>query len=113
MTDDQMKWRFPDSWSVTQSNGENVRVELSQDGNTLTGTAHGSSRDRPAETTGIMTGSIEGDSINFTVYWPDETVAEYSGTVDGAGKAEGTTVDRSDDVPPTNWFGEPALLAWE
>ncbi len=48
MPEDQMKWRLPDNWTVIQSDGRRVRIKVSQDGNTLVGTAHGGPGNRSA-----------------------------------------------------------------
>ncbi len=108
-----MKWRLPDCWTVVHSNGWRIAFDVAQDGNTLVGTTHGRPGGQSAEMTGTMSGSVDGDTIAMTVYWPDASIAEYSGTVDGDGKAQGTTVDRSDRASVADWFGEPKLCAWE
>jgi len=108
---DDMKWRLPDCWTVKHSDGQQVRIDVVQDGNTLVGTAHGGSGDPPAEMTGTMSGSVHGDTLTMTVYWPNSAIVEYHGTVTGDGRVEGT-IDRSDGAS-ADWFGEPALWPWE
>ena len=113
MPENQLKWRVPDVWTVIQANGEHVRIEVSQDGNTLTGTVHGNPGNPAAELTGIMSGSVEGDTINLTIYWPDETIAEFHGAVSTNGRVEGTTTTQDDTASSAEWYAEPALLAWK
>ena len=113
MPEERMKWRSPDRWTVTQSDGRQVRIKMKQDGNTLVGTAHDSSGDQLSEMVGAMSGAVEGDEINMTIYWPDGSVGEFAGSVSADGKARGTTVIRSDDASSADWSAEPGLLPWE
>jgi len=108
---EDMKWRLPDRWTVTHSDGQQARIDVVQDGNTLVGTAHGSSGDPSAERTGIMSGSVHGDTLTMTIYWPNGAIVEYHGTVTGDGRVEGT-IDRPDGAS-ADWFGEQALWSWE
>jgi len=113
MPDDQMKWRLPEALTLTRSDGCQILVKVSQDGNTLVGTAHANSEGGAAEITGAMSGSVEGDSISLTIYWPDNSVADFNGTVSSDGLASGTTASRSDEALPANWSAAPAAWAWE
>ena len=111
MAEDNMKWRLPDRWTVTQSDGQNVTIDASQDGKTLVGTAYGGPGDPSAEMTGTMYGSVDGDTFTMTIYWPNNSIIGYHGTVTSDGRVEGT-IDRSDGAS-ADWFGEQALGAWE
>lgn len=113
MPDDHMKWRLPERWTVIQSDDCQISIEVSQDGNTLVGTARDGPDNRSPKMIGTISGSVVGDAISFVIYWPDKSIAEFSGTVSGDGRANGTTVGRSDDVPVQEWHAEPALSAWE
>ncbi len=113
MPDDQMKWRLPDDLTLTRSDGCQIMVKVSQDGNTLVGTAHANAGGAGAEITGAMSGSVHGDSISLTMYWPDKSVADFNGTVGSDGLASGTTASRPDEALPAKWFAEPAAWAWE
>ncbi len=108
---EDMKWRLPDCWTVKHSDGQQVRIDVVQVGNTLVGTAHGGSGDPSAEMTGTMNGSVHGDTFTMTINWPNNAIAEYQGTVTGDGRVEGT-IDPSDGAS-ADWFGEKALGAWE
>lgn len=46
--------------------------------------------------TGALSGSVMGDTINLTIYWPDKTIAEFNGTLSGDGRIEGTTFSHPD-----------------
>jgi len=63
--------------------------------------------------TGTMSGSVYGDSFTMTIYWPDNSIIEYHGTVTGDGEVSGTTSDRSDSAPSADWSGREAFAAWE
>ncbi len=108
---EDMKWRLPDCWTVKHSDGQQVRIDVVQVGNTLVGTAHGGSGDPSAEMTGTMNGSVHGDTLTMTINWPDNAIVEYHGIVTRDGRVEGT-IDRSDGAS-ADWFGEKALGAWE
>jgi hypothetical protein len=108
---EDMKWRLPDCWTVKHSDGQQARIDVVQDGNTLVGTAYGGSGDPSAERTGTMSGSVHGDTLTMTIYWPDNAIVEYHGMVSGDGRVEGT-LNRSDGAS-ADWFGEQALAAWE
>ena len=113
MAEDQMKWRLPDNWTVIFSDGRQVRIEVSQDGNTLVGTAHSGPGNGSAEMTGALSGSVVGDTVNLTIWWPDKTIAEFNGTVSGDGSIEGTAVSQPDGASSGHWHAEPALSPWE
>ena len=113
MPEDKMKWRLPDNWTVIQSDGRRVRIEVSQDGNTLVGTAYGGQGDRSVEMTGALRGSVVGDTINLTIYWPDRIIAEFNGKVSGDGRIEGSTFHQSVGVSSGGWHAEPALSPWK
>lgn|GEM_PF-5817377 len=110
MPDDQIKWRLPERWTVTQSGGQTVTIEVTQDANTLVGTASPAAPLGPA--TGTMSGSVDHDIVTMTIYWPDNSVIDYHGTVSGEGLASGTATARSGSAPVTQWFAEQALTAW-
>ncbi len=108
---EDMKWRLPDCWTVKHSDGQQARIDVVQNGNTLVGTAHGGSVDASAEMTGTVSGSVHGDTVTMTVSWPNSAVVEYHGTINGDGRVEGN-IDRSDGAG-TGWFGEQPLGPWE
>ena len=113
MPEVQMKWRLPDNWTVIQSDGRRVRIDVSQDGNTLVGTAHDGLGNHAVEMTGTLSGSLVGDTVNLTIYWPDRTIAEFNGMVSGKGRIEGTTFSQPDGATSGGWHAEPALSPWE
>ena len=113
MPDDRMKWRLPEHWTVIHADGRQVRIKVSQDGNTLVGTAHEGRGEGSAEMTGALSGSVEGDTVSLTIYWPDKAIAELNGLVKGDGSVRGTTVGQLDGNRSGNWHSEPALTPWD
>jgi len=113
MPDDQMKWRLPETLTLTRSDGCQILINITQDGNTLVGTAHASAEGGATEITGAMSGSVQGDAISLTVYWPDKSVADFNGTVGSSGLASGTTALRPNEALPGDWSAAPAAWAWE
>lgn len=107
------KWRVPEQWSIVQSNGLRIRFEVTQDGNTVVGTAHRRQANQSAEMTGTLNGSIDADQFFMTIYWPDNSIGKYLGSVSVEGNVEGTTVDQDNGEAMFTWFGEGALWQWE
>jgi hypothetical protein len=106
----RLKWRMPSTWTIVQSDRPSIAIKLEQDGNTIVGTA---CRYLPESEAGTVHGSIDGDQVSFTVYWPDKAIGEYLGTVNQLGIVTGTEVSSSDGALTGTWQGEPALAPWE
>ena len=113
MPGSEIKWRVPGHWTVVQSNGLRVRFEITQDGNTVVGTAYRSPDPGSAPMTGTLNGSIDGDEFFMTIYWPDNSIGKYLGSVGDQGRVEGTTVDQANRAAVASWYGEGALSRWE
>jgi hypothetical protein len=78
-------------WSLVQSNGATVDLELHQRGVVFSGTAYESDIG-----TGRVSGSTQGNSLAFDVYWSNGSVGNYSGRIRGDGYVHhGFTYDRS------------------
>ena len=113
MSELEIKWRVPNPWSVVHSVGPAVRLDAVQDGNTIVGTARRDSENDLDKMTGTWSGSVDGDDLSMTIYWPDGSTKEYLGTVDVRGRVQGTTFDPMAPDLVTNWHGDPALSRWE
>ena len=113
MPENRMKWRLPEVWTVIQANGSQILIQVTQDGNTLAGTTNTGQSDCATKKTGFMSGSIDGNTINLSIYWPDESVAELHGSVSASGKAQGTISIRQNGHSSVHWHAEPDLSAWE
>lgn len=113
MPDDQVKWRLPETLTLTRSDGCQIMISIAQDGNTLVGTAYASAESDTTEITGAVSGSVQGDAISLTIYWPDKSVADLNGTVGSDGLASGTTASHPDEAPFGNWSAAPAAWARE
>lgn len=106
MAEQHVKWRLPEQWSVTRSDGATLRLDLTQDGDTLSGTA------QAGAVAGIMSGSTTGDSVELTVYWPAGAVTEYRGSVDAGGTASGTAVEGSAASATIEWRADVEATRW-
>ena len=108
----EIKWRVPIDWTVVQSDGWRMRFDGLQDGNSLIGKAHGTRGRDSAAMTGILNGSIDGDELYMTIYWPDGSIGKYLGAVNGQGHVQGTSIDQRNPTSVVQWSGEPALTEW-
>lgn len=113
MPSPEIKWRVPIQWTVVQSDGWQIRFDVSQDGNTLVGKAYGAPGGVPDTMTGVLDGSVDGDQFYMTIYWPDNSIGKYLGTVSRQGNVEGTKLDEGNSSSVAQWFGEPGLTKWE
>lgn len=109
----ETKWRVPGQWTVVQSNGSRIRLEVTQDGNTVIGSAYRSPDPGSAPMTGTVNGSIDGDEFFITIYWPDKSICKYLGTVGDGGRVEGSNVDQANPAAVASWYGEETLSHWE
>ncbi|MGH6825546.1 hypothetical protein [Methyloceanibacter sp.] len=98
------QWDITGSWTIEQTNGFLVDLKLQQDGNDLRGTA--SFTTSATDTgTGNLDGSIDGNSIQITIYWGGRSgaIGEYKGTINPRGRLEGDTFDRMNPVSRAGW----------
>jgi hypothetical protein len=109
MSDQQVKWRLPEAWSITRSDGRTVRLDLTQDGDTISGTARADGDEAFA---GTMGGSTTADSIEMTIYWPAAAIARYVGAIDGDGAARGTVVSDDGSAAAVEWTAVERLSSW-
>ena len=108
----EIKWRVPYDWTVVQSDGWRMRLDVSQDGNTLIGKAHGTRSRDSATMTGMLNGSIDGDELYMTIYWSNNSIGKYLGTVSEQGHVEGTSIEENNSTLVVQWSAEPALTEW-
>jgi hypothetical protein len=98
------------SWTIRQSNGPIVQLELQQDGSGLRGSGF-----YGVENNGLVRGSVEGsvaaDSIRLTAHWENGTIGEYSGKMDyhddpGLGRQvmRGETFDQAHPDAKASWY---------
>jgi hypothetical protein len=102
------QWDISGHWTLSQTNGYTVKIDLSQDGSNITGSAFGSASSKSSEvlTTGSLDGSVEGNSLQFSVYWQvggGGAVGEYRGTINPRGRLEGDTYDKMDPHSRAGW----------
>ena len=111
MTDEHVKWRLPEMWTIARSDGRSVRLDLTQDGDTISGTA---CADGDETSEGTMSGSTTGDSIEMTIYWPAAAITRFIGSIDADGTAGGTVVSEDDAVAAAvGWTATGRLSSWK
>jgi hypothetical protein len=98
-------------WSLVQSNGFVVTVDIAQprdpNGRLADGPLHGAAKipglfDLPIAETNL-TGSLRGDDFEFRADWPNETRGQYSGRFDPSGRLSGVTFDLANPGSQATW----------
>jgi hypothetical protein len=101
------QWDISGDWHLVQTNGADVSVKIQQDGQNLRGSADfwpgpksGGGRIR-----GDLDGSIEGNDLEFTVYWSQagDSIGVYKGSINPRGRMEGSTYDRMNPRSTAVW----------
>ena len=109
MSDQQVKWRLPEAWRYTRTDVRTVRLEMTQDGDTISGTARADGDDASE---GTMSGSTTADSIEMTIYWPAAAIARYVGSIGADGAARGTVVSDDGSAAAVEWTAAERLSSW-
>jgi len=95
------------AWSLVQSNGFTVEVDIAQardpSGNLADGPLHGSAHQVGGGETNLY-GALNGDSLEFRVDWPNGAVGQYSGNFDAGGNLSGVTYDVTNPTSQATWF---------
>ena len=105
--DECAQWRVPQDWDLVQDNGFNLNLKTSQDKNQhLRGVATSWNETM----VGNVDGHVSGDKLVFAVYWDNNSVGDYNGTIDNAGHVEGFTQDRNNKSAATAGFHGRDLL---
>ena len=58
---------------------------------------------------GSIDGHIRGDQLIFAIYWQNNAVGDYNGTIDRAGHVEGFTQDRNNKSATAGFHGRSLL----
>jgi hypothetical protein len=94
-------------WSLVQSNGFTVEVDVVQardpSGNLADGPVHGSAL-QVGDGESNLNGALNGDSLEFEVDWPNGARGQYSGTFDAGGNLSGITYDLTNPGSQATWF---------
>jgi hypothetical protein len=98
-------------WSLVQSNGFVVTVDITQphdpSGQLADGPLHGAAKipglfDLPIAETNV-TGMLRGDDFEFRADWPNETRGQYSGRFAPTGQLSGITFDLANPGSQATW----------
>jgi hypothetical protein len=103
------------SWPIVQGNGFYLKLNLSQNGSDLTGSAtasHGQYAD-PVLTSGKVKGTVTASHIHLEIPWtPGDSVGIYDGdsrpTIDGDGRIYfvGNTCDQAHPTACASWHAD-------
>jgi hypothetical protein len=109
-------WDVSGKWQFKQGSRQaalDVTLDLRQKGRTvITGTAS----HQPAGTTGVsgnVDGTVEGDSFAVHIYWANNTVGVYDGTIRPSGKIEGTGYEQRSPSIKVNWHSTGVMKCAE
>lgn len=116
------QWDMPAKMSLSQNSGTSTEVELTPSEGGFTGTAsyswYNHEYDRTYVRSGVVDGTFDGASINFTIHWEVEiqglgtsvnSTGVYTGTVGPQGRMTGTTYDADHPEVTATWFAREAL----
>ena len=119
------QWNAGGQWSIQQSNGATIVMNLRQNGTSVTGTAtHTNALHREDEfaipgfesfgtdvkVDGAVTGTMEGDDFYVEISWAGgKLIGAYRGKVSPAGRIEGKTYDIAKPSSKAKWFSTSAI----
>ena len=118
------QWYVSGSWTIQQSDGYTVQVNLRQTGKKLTGKATyfydiRNSDDRSfgakyPSANGSATGNIGGDDFYCEIKWETGPVGVYSAKVSSGGRVHGTLYDKSNpNRSKATWFSTDLMHCGE
>jgi hypothetical protein len=58
---------------------------------------------------GSVDGTLNGDSIDMTIYWDDQTTGVYTGKINAQGRIAGSTYDAQHPQTMANWHSDRTL----
>lgn len=115
-------WDAGGRWDIKQPNVESpIQLTLQQNGRVLTGKAKGTFvrrvpfRSDIDYNTGLVDGTIDGDSLSIQIYWSNSQmmgngkVGVYNATVRPSGRLEGEAYEKSTPKVRYSWFSQGVL----
>jgi hypothetical protein len=105
-------WDVSDEWKFQQDGPLIITVNLRQDRAVITGTAsffglikkgEGSSFGETGLIHGTVDGTLEGDQFDVKIYWGNNTIGVYQGTVRPSGRIEGKGWEQRSRRTKVNW----------
>ena len=115
------QWDVSGEWTLEQSDGYTLRMNLQQNGKTVTGGARFGYVKKPdgvlapfkggdpATQRGSVSGNIAGDDFYVEIGWSSGSTGIYRGKVGAQGRIEGSTYDKGAPGSKANWFS-PTLM---
>ena len=114
------QWSVGHGWRLKQGS-INVDLNLQQKGSVITGTAthdlHRKGSDLlmggyggTTTVAGTVDGTVEGDSFDVKIYWDNDTIGVYNGTIRASGKIEGKGWEQKSRRTKVNWYSETRMV---
>jgi len=110
------QWDISGEWVAVQSNDTKPIFTLQQTGTEIQGSGHWGNfityntfparGDDYVEADGSVDGTINGDTVEFTAYWSDNTIGVYSGKIGPQGRIQGTTYDKQHPQSMASWYSD-------
>jgi hypothetical protein len=101
------QWDVGHAWRFKQG-PTNVDLDLDQNGTVITGKANHKIYVKEfeglANVRGTVDGTVKGDSFAVHIYWTNNTVGVYNGTIGPSGKIEGTGYEQGSPSIKVNWY---------
>ena len=108
-------WEINGHWTIVQSNNTYVYVTLQKTRDGIEGSARYRYRTERGVFNeivrwyweeGSVDGSINGNSIELTVYWDDRKTGLYKGTITAQGRLQGSSYQQDDPETKAYWHSE-------
>lgn len=111
------RWDVSGPLDLVQTNGSTVTANLVQTDTGLQGDArYGYDRDDgPFDgysyyaVGGSVDGTLNGDTLDFTIYWTNQTTGVYTGRINSQGRVTGSTYDAQHPQTIANWHSGRTL----
>lgn len=112
------QWNVGHKWAFKQGPTK-MSLDLQQNGTVITGSAiytvPGDSGGLltmgkiPQDVTGSVDGTVKGDSFAVKIYWDNNTIGVYNGTIRPSGKIEGTGYEQRSSSTKVNWYSATVM----
>ena len=103
------QWDVSGKWRFNQDGGNFALLDLRQNGTVITGTA-GHKPGAGDITSGTVDGTVERDSFAVKIYWENNTIGVYDGTIRPSGRIEGKGWEQSTPRTKVNWHSVTTMV---
>ena len=90
-------------WIAHQSNGFDVHFNLSQNGDSLSGSATVTPGGNPSDR---VSGEVVGNDFHVVVFWRGGPTGDYAGTFGSDTRLRGLTFDVNNHQSQASWFSD-------